>query len=168
MSSASVHWFNSLIRFIASIPYFDSWIRFIDSIHCFRSNIVTNHRFYCVFVQTCLEKHWFYCVFAQSLWKSNGFSMLSLEHVKKALVLLCFRWNIVQNHLFYCVLYVNENKKAKKWKKRLFFQRKIFADDKTRCKNWLWWESSMNFNRSTDSRSKLFNDKPFVIIREEC
>ena len=129
MSSASVHWFNSLIRFIASIPYFDSWIRFIDSIHCFRSNIVTNHRFYCVFVQTCLEKHWFYCVFAQSLWKSNGFSMLSLKHVKKALVLLCFRWNIVQNHLFYCVLYVNENKKAKKWKKTF-----VFPEKKNR-----WW-----------------------------
>ena len=39
MSNASVHWFNSFIRFIASIPYFDSLIRFIESIHWFDSLI---------------------------------------------------------------------------------------------------------------------------------
>ena len=37
MSSASVHWFDSLVRFIASIPYFDSLIRFTESIHWFDS-----------------------------------------------------------------------------------------------------------------------------------
>ena len=33
MSNASVHWFNSFIRFIASIPYFDSLIRFIEGVY---------------------------------------------------------------------------------------------------------------------------------------
>ena len=43
-----------------------------------------------------------------------------------------------------------QKQKIEKKKKSLFFQRKMFADDKTRCKNRLWWESSMNLNRATD------------------
>ena len=32
---------------------------------CFRSQILKNHWFYCVFAQTCKKNNWFYCVFAQ-------------------------------------------------------------------------------------------------------
>ena len=36
-------------------------------------------------------------------WKTNGFTVFSLKNVKKSLVLLCFRSNMLENHWFYCV-----------------------------------------------------------------
>ena len=40
-------------------------------------------------------------------------------------------------------------------KNRLFFQRKMFADDKTRYKHRLWWESSMNFKTAPATPGRL-------------
>ena len=68
--------------------------------------------------------------------------MCSLEHCAKSCVLLCSlcKWK-------------QKSKKLKK--KRLFFQIKIFADDKTRYKNRLWWESSMNFKTAPATPGRL-------------
>ena len=103
--------------------------------------------------QKMLKKRWFYCVFVPKCWKSNGFTMFSLKHYEKALVLLCFRskmlkkhwfysvfapkcWKSIgftnkealkpKNHWFYSVPYVNEEQNAKKWKKTITFYKKKF------------------------------------------
>ena len=55
------------------------------------------------FRSTMLKNHWFYCVFAQKCRKTIGFTMCSLKKVEKPLVLLCFRSNMLNNHWFYYV-----------------------------------------------------------------
>ena len=50
-----------------------------------------------------VKNHWFYCVFAQKCWKTIGFTVCSLKHVKKPVVLLCVRPKMLKNHWFYCV-----------------------------------------------------------------
>ena len=88
-------------------------------------------------------------------WKTIGFIVFSLTNVEKAFVLLCFwglgsrkHWiyihfiGILFNKLRFLWESLCENaKKAKKWKKHLFFQRKIFRMYKTISKFWFWWKS---------------------------
>ena len=50
-----------------------------------------------------VKNHWFYCVFAQKCKKTIGFTVFSLKHVKKPLVLLCFRSKSLKKHWFYFV-----------------------------------------------------------------
>ena len=50
-----------------------------------------------------LKNHWFYCVFAQKGWKTIGFTVFSLQNDEKPLVLLCFRSKMLKNQWFYCV-----------------------------------------------------------------
>ena len=38
---------------------------------------------------------------------------------------VCFRWHTVQNHLFYCVLYVNENKQAENERTKCFSREQL-------------------------------------------
>ena len=56
------------------------------------------------------QKHWLYSVFAGNVekavvlqyQKSNGLIMCSLKNVEKAMVLLCFRSNMLKYQWFYC------------------------------------------------------------------
>ena len=68
-----------------SLKYIEKPLVFL----CFRSNMLKNH--------------WFYCVFAQKCWKTIGFIVFSRKKVEKALVLLCFRSKVLKKHWFYCV-----------------------------------------------------------------
>ena len=65
------------------------------------------------FRSTMLKNHWFYCVFAQKCWKSIGFTSKEALKPKK--------------HWFYSVPYVNEYKKVKKWKNVCFSREKFSA-----------------------------------------
>ena len=48
-----------------------------------------------------LKNNWFYCVFAQKCWKTIGFIVFSLTNVEKAFVLLCF-WGLgLRKHWIY-------------------------------------------------------------------
>ena len=71
--------------------------------------------------------HWFYCVFAHSLWQTNGFSVFSLRGFEGVFstMTVCFRWHTVQNHLLYCVLYVNENKQAENERTKCFSREQL-------------------------------------------
>ena len=60
------------------------------------------------------KKHWFYSVFAQQCWTSIGFILFSLKNVEKALVLLCFRSNMLKNHWYY----LKKRKKVRKQKNK--------------------------------------------------
>ena len=129
-----------------------------------------------------LKNHWFYCKNAKK-WK-------------KPLVLL---WIILKNSKKHCKTCVFLKKKGRKtnsvngfgvrdkhacsWrdyeeplqpsclgKNRLFFHRKVFADDKTRYKNRLWWESSMNFKTKARKWKKrlFFQRKIFADDKTRC
>ena len=96
---------------------------------CFRSKMLENHWFYCVFAHKCsktigfivfswlcrsktLENHWFYCVFAQKCSKTIGFIVFSwLFHSK-----------MLKNHWFYSVFLTFQ---AKKWKNHWFYCEKF-------------------------------------------
>ena len=58
----SIHWFDSLIRFLDSIPWFDPCIRFIDSIHWFDSLIrfIESIHWFHSLIRFIESIHWFY------------------------------------------------------------------------------------------------------------
>ena len=70
---------------------------------CFRSKILRNHWFYCVFAQTCGKIIGFTVFLLQKDEKNIGFTVFSVQNVKKPLVLLRVRSKTLKKHWFYCV-----------------------------------------------------------------
>ena len=68
-----------------------------------------------------LKNHWFYCVFAQKCWKTMCFTVYLLKNIEKPLVLLHVRSKTLKKHLFYCVFAPKSSKNIEKHVLFLFF-----------------------------------------------
>ena len=90
-----------------------------------------------------LKNHWFYCVFAPKCWKTIGFIVLWLP--KCRLLPMFFTVFAPPSLRKPYKVYQKLNFLIDECKSALFFQRKIFRLYKTILKFWLYWESSMNF-----------------------
>ena len=122
--------------FVCLFGFFVGWASFVCwacsfvRLVCLFGFFVCLCVFICVFRSQLLNNHWFHCVFAPSCWKRNGFTRCSLNKVEKRWFSNCSLTNVSKMNVLRTLrskTHIKVCKEAVFWSKNCLFSEKPCA-----------------------------------------